>query len=295
MRAAMTHEEATQELSGLSLDVLDAIDRAAVLAHVVGCTLCTAELARLRRDAAQLLYVVDPLPMSDAQRERIRARLHERVEAQKRSTPPIAVAVDDADVIPLDRARAVRSDVGRSSRGGVPGWMALAAGIVAVASVGLLMRERASRRDLVASVQESQGERARSVAAADSLRGVVEDRDRLLAQLTGAQVQVVTLASTGTQAPSARMFWDQSVNAWTFVAHGLPQPKLGRCYQLWLVTPSAKISAGVFAPDATGDALVRATYELPAGSLAAVAVTDEPVAGSAQPTTVPIIVGTTTL
>jgi hypothetical protein len=37
--------------------------------------------------------------------------------------------------------------------------------------------------------------------------------------------------------------------------------------------------------------VVRATYALAKDSLAAVAVTDEPEAGSAQPTTLPFIVG----
>ena len=87
------------------------------------------------------------------------------------------------------------------------------------------------------------------------------------------------------------MFWDQSVDAWTFVAHNLPKPKTGRTYQLWLVTATQKISAGTFMPGVNGDAVVRATYALPKDALAAVAVTDEPEAGSAQPTTVPVIVG----
>jgi anti-sigma-K factor RskA len=73
------------------------------------------------------------------------------------------------------------------------------------------------------------------------------------------------------------------------VAHRLPAPAAGRAYQLWLVTASAKISAGTFSPDAGGDAVVRATYALPATALAAVAVTDEPAAGSAQPTTAPLL------
>jgi anti-sigma-K factor RskA len=88
------------------------------------------------------------------------------------------------------------------------------------------------------------------------------------------------------------MFWDQSVDAWTFVAHHLPAPKPGRTYQLWLVTPTSKISAGTFAPGTNGDAVVRAKYALPKNALAAVAVTDEPDSGSAQPTTAPFMVGT---
>ena len=125
----------------------------------------------------------------------------------------------------------------------------------------------------------------------DSLRAAIGTRDRMIANLTGPEVAVVTLAASSPRAPSARMFWDQSVNAWTFVAHNMPQPRPGRSYQLWLVTAGAKISAGTFTPDGQGNATVRATYALSKDALAAVAVTDEPGDGSPQPTTSPVMVG----
>ena len=86
------------------------------------------------------------------------------------------------------------------------------------------------------------------------------------------------------------MFWDQRHDAWTFVAHQVPMPKAGRTYQLWLVTPTAKISAGTFAPTPDGEVMMQATYALPKDSLAAVAVTDEPMGGSPEPTTQPFLV-----
>ena len=112
----------------------------------------------------------------------------------------------------------------------------------------------------------------------------------MIANLTGAQVAVMTLASAGPQSPTGRMFWDQAHDAWTFVAHRVPMPKPGRTYQLWLVTPTAKISAGTFSPKPNGDVMMRATYALAKDSLAAVAVTDEPGSGSAQPTTAPFLI-----
>jgi len=74
------------------------------------------------------------------------------------------------------------------------------------------------------------------------------------------------------------------------VAHHIPMPKSGRTYQMWLVTPSAKISAGTFMPSRDGEVMMQANYALPKDSLAAVAVTDEPMGGSAQPTTAPLLV-----
>ena len=88
------------------------------------------------------------------------------------------------------------------------------------------------------------------------------------------------------------MFWDQPTNRWTFVAYNLPPTAPGHTYQLWLVTrDQKKVSAGTFTPSDSGSAIVRATYALAPDSLAAIAVTNEPAGGSAQPTTTPFLVG----
>jgi anti-sigma-K factor RskA len=129
---------------------------------------------------------------------------------------------------------------------------------------------------------------AREHATGDSLRAAVLARDSLLAGITGRDVAVMTLTTSGTKAPFAYMFWDRRANTWTLIAHDMPELKAGRTYQLWLVTASAKISAGTFQPQ-NGDAVVRATYALPADQLKALAVTEEPAGGVPQPTSAPII------
>jgi anti-sigma-K factor RskA len=110
----------------------------------------------------------------------------------------------------------------------------------------------------------------------------------LLAGITGRDVALMTLTTNGTKAPFAYMFWDRRANTWTMIAHNMPELKAGRTYQLWLVTASAKISAGTFQPR-NGDALIRATYALPADQLKALAVTEEPAGGVPQPTGAPIM------
>jgi anti-sigma-K factor RskA len=168
--------------------------------------------------------------------------------------------------------------------------MFIAASLVAIGSVGLFLKSMGERDRLRDSLRVASAEGGTRALALDSLRAAVADRDRMIANLTGPNVAVMTLASADPASPSGRMFWDQAHDAWVFVAHNLARPKAGRTYQLWLVTPTAKISAGTFTPGATGDAIVRATYALPKDQLAAVAVTDEPESGSAQPTTTPFLV-----
>src|SRR5579884_2677774 len=162
-------------------------------------------------------------------------------------------------------------------------WIAAAASVLLVVSVGVLAsvaRDRENLRDALRA-EADRGEHART--AADSLRVAVMSRDSLIAGLTGRDVAMMTLTSNGTKAPYAHMFWDKAKNTWVLVAHNMPMPKPGMTYQLWLVTPTQKISAGTFQPK-DGDAMVRATYALPADQLKMLAVTEEPAGGMPQPT-----------
>ena len=300
----MTHEAAREALEALALDALDASERAAVIAHVAGCPTCQAELAALENAAGELALASRPLAMPPAQRDRIRARLMARAAADRGSerlmidtgargaAVPITReepvhAMRRPDVIPIGSAPSA-SAARRATSAST--WWAMAASVIAVLGVGAYLQGRGERDRLRDAAQVAVAERGARTAAADSLRAALEDRDRLIANLTGPQVAVMTLASAGPKSPTGRMFWDQAHNAWTFVAHNVPLPKAGRTYQLWLVTPTAKISAGTFAPGANGEVVVRATYALAKDSLAAVAVTDEPGSGSAQPTTAPFLV-----
>lgn len=281
---SMEHEQARDALGALALDALDADERVVVLAHVAGCAICQQEVLSLQATASQLAYAVKPVPMSSAQRERIRARLAGRVAADRAQPPEVHPSANSVILVPHPESATYAGPHWFESRAS---WLAMAASLVAAVSLATLYQVT-KERDNIRRTYQYTSARASQV---DSLRAAMEDRDRLIANLTGPQVAVVTLTSEGIRAPSARMFWDQSVNAWTFVAHNLPAPKTGRTYQLWLVTAKDKINAGTFSPDAKGDAVVRATYNMPKDALAAVAVTDEPSAGSAQPTTTPIIVG----
>ena len=318
MSTGMVHEMAREQLEAFVLDALSASERAEVLAHVARCVACQMEVAALQAAAAQLAYAVKPVPMPDSQRDLVRARLIARARAAGASAeaepapppppvvliptskaPPTAEGADAFHPSPRFHIMVPHSSAAEAAlhphrlrwMNSNAGWVAAAATFVAIVSSGMLYSVMRERDGLANALQVASTQWGGNVRAVDSLRLAVADRDRLIANLTGPRVAVMTLAANSAKSPSARMFWDQSVNAWTFVAHNLPRPKAGRVYQLWLVTANQKISAGVFVPQANGDAVVRATYALSPTALAAVAVTDEPDTGSAQPTTVPIIVG----
>jgi anti-sigma-K factor RskA len=126
---------------------------------------------------------------------------------------------------------------------------------------------------------------AQAILDQRALRASLDSNARMIDQLVGPAVQVVELTSSGERRPSGRMFWDQASDSWTFIAHDLPPLPAGRTYQLWLIDAGQqKISAGTFAPESNGNALVRAQYRLSPDSLAVVAVTEEPEGGVPQPT-----------
>jgi hypothetical protein len=162
--------------------------------------------------------------------------------------------------------------------------------IIGVGVMASILRDRENLREaLVGATASTQ----RSQQSSDSLRALVMYKDSLIAGITGRDVAMVQLTSSAARAPNAMMFWDHSRNGWTLIAHNLPMPRAGRTYQLWLVTPTAKISAGTFTPD-NGEAMVRATFALARDSLRAVAVTDEPAGGMPQPTGQYVVLGNAT-
>jgi len=91
--------------------------------------------------------------------------------------------------------------------------------------------------------------------------------------------------------PLGRMFWNHATNDWMMVTYGLPAPKPGKTYQVWLVTDKAKISAGTFRPDAQGRTVMHANYALARNALRAVAITEEPDGGVPAPTGPMVVVG----
>ena len=290
MMRELSHEEAFAALDATALDALDSAEREAVLAHADACESCRTELAALRAMAAQLAFaspaLADSAPTS---RERIRSRLTARAAADAKAR---GLNVERRPDLSTREYRAIRARINVLAWRRAE-WIALAASLLLIVGVGVMasvLRDRENLRDaLVGATATTQ----RSQHASDSLRALVMYKDSLINGITGRDVAMVHLTSTAARAPNAMIFWDRSRNGWTLVAHDLPAPQPGRTYQLWLVTPTSKISAGTFTP-INGEAMVRATYALARDSLRAVAVTDEPAGGVPQPTGQMVVVGSAT-
>ncbi len=265
MTRDMGHDAASELLAGAAFDALTAGEQAAVLAHAATCPECGPAFAELQAALGALGAGVPLRGGADVERRIAGVRV--RV---------------------LARARADRAPLGE----GAPRrrrWRdvaLLAAAALIVAWVVVRGRDR-----LTSALAAAERAAAGDSAALDSARHLLASRDREIQALTGANTLVVALSTNAAPAATALMFWNRGDNTWSFFAHRLASPPSGRTYQLWLVTPSAQISAGTFTPGPDGSAEVHATYALPADSLRAVAVTLEPAGGVARATGPVVIVG----
>ena len=283
MNREISHEEAWASLDAAALDALEPNEREAVLAHASECESCREELETLRAVVSQLALATPSGGTPIEALTRVKARLVARaaadaevrgMTAETRSPAPGRRASDQPEL----PARMISILAWRRAE-----WLALAASVLLIVGIGVLalvLRDRQNLRESVAAMSARDRQAAR---VADSLRSLLMSRDSLVAGITGRDVAVVQLTSSATRQPMAMMFWDRTKNEWTFVAHSLPMPPSGRVYQLWLVTPRTKISAGTFVPS-KGEVMMRATMTLSRDSVRAIAVTDEPAGGMPQPT-----------
>ena len=103
--------------------------------------------------------------------------------------------------------------------------------------------------------------------------------------LSSPQWRIIPLAGQGPapDAFSAKVYWDVRGNRWVVTADLPPAPE-GKVYQVWFVTPTANISAGLISPNKTGHGFTVVQFPSNAAPLAAAAITLEPEGGSQQPT-----------
>lgn len=269
--SATTHDEIRDLLAAYAMDLLGPEERASVLAHAAQCGTCTEEIESLRSTVGDLALAA-PDRSFDARRcNGVRSRLLARTAADRDARARLAAGklpereprmIRQAEIAPLPTASRWRL-----------AFMLLAAGVAGAILIGGAQLLRS--RDELAQARETESQQR-----------------RLIAGLMGPGVRVIELAAAEGRPGRARMFWDQRLGAWTFIAYELPVPPAGRAYQLWLITPGdRKVSAGVFTPSRDGNAVATATYPLGADSLAAVAVTEERAGGVAAPTGEIVLLG----
>jgi anti-sigma-K factor RskA len=218
-----------------------------------GCPRCAAELAGTRQ-------VVDLLPFG----------------------------LPAAEPSPMVKARLVKNVRRSMTAAGAPAlpfWMraATAAGVAAVLAAALTTGVLARRHATAVAALRSEIDRQGAELA--GMREQVRQARESIRLISAPGVLVVDLAGQGPRAGStARVFWDRSGDRWQLYAVNLPPSEPGKIYQLWLITATARISAGTFQATPAGEAAGTIAVPPDAGPVLAAAITDEPRGGSPQPT-----------
>jgi anti-sigma-K factor RskA len=241
------HDQFAEDLPLYALGALEAEQRTALENHLRDCNACRRELQQLEGDMALLsLSATGPAPPA-------------------RSRPRLMSAIANE---PRTRAVAER----RRSWA----WIPVLAAIIFAALTLFFWRDRETWKQRYAQLQQTNQQNAAQVEHAREVMALFTGPDALHVTLTAANVK---------PEPHGKALYRARDGMLMFIAGNLAPLPPDKAYELWLVPmKGAPMPAGMFKPDARGNAMVM-NPPMPKGMEAkAFAVTIEPEAGSATPT-----------
>ena len=251
------HRRFAEDLALYALGTLEGDEQVELEKHLKDCADCQHELQQLRSDAVLLaLSASGPAPP-----QRARGRLMNALTREPR--------------ISLEPA-----SMRRISWWPQMGWVTAAAAVVITA---ILWRTDASLSSRMANLQKEFNEQ----------QTVLQRAQEVAATLTATDALRVTIVSPKAAAqPQGRAIYVPGRSSLIFLANNMPALPARRAYELWLIPRSGSpIPAGVFKPDAHGNATV-VTPRLPQGVQAkSFAITVEPETGSQLPSSTPMMLG----
>jgi len=259
-----------EDLSLFAMQALSAEESVAVRAHLEACSDCRTELATVQGDLALVALGAEQhaLPAGAAQ------RFADRIAADAEETGRTATD----SVTSITQGKPVRRVYASIQ------WSLVAAMVIfafaLVLRIGSLNQELKAKNDLLAA------------QAASSARA-----QKVLEVLTATSAQHVVLAAANTHPqPTGRAVYLPEKGSLVFQANNLASIAPDKAYELWVIPANggAPIPAGLFRPDAAGNASV-VLPALPAGVPAkALGVTLEKAEGSATPTSPILLSGAAT-
>lgn len=268
------HHISQEDLTLYAMHALPAEQAAEIRLHVETCPACRAELEESAGDLALVALGVEQQPAPEGARERFLARM----AAESATAEPVSAGMRS----PEWAAQRLERQPQRRRAAWIP-WTAAA--VLAMVALALGFQIERLKREL----EQQAGVAARMSAASARAQEVVEI-------LTSPLAERVVLTAPKTPAePIGRAVYLPSRGALIFQASHLRSLPASRTYELWIIPAngSAPIPAGLFLPDAAGEASVILP-PLPLGIPAkAFGVTVEKQAGSDAPTAPILLSGAT--
>jgi len=256
-----------EDLSLYAMQALSESEAAVVRAHVETCSVCRDEVAQAAGDLALAALSAEQHPLPESARQ----RFVERVAADAKT----AGRASDAPGVPPVQAKPIRR-IYASVQWSLVGAMAVLA-FAMLLKIGDLNRE----------MKKLKADEAQQTAHAARAQQVLD-------VLTAATAQHVLLtAANAHPVPGGRAVYLASTGGLIFQANNLAAIPADKTYELWVIPADGKapIPAGLFRPDAAGDASV-VLPPLPSGVPAkAFGVTMEKATGSPTPTAPILLAG----
>ncbi|HTB98621.1 MAG TPA: anti-sigma factor [Terracidiphilus sp.] len=254
-----------EDLSLYGMQALSPEEAAVVRAHVENCEQCRNEAAEVAGDLALLALSVEQHPVPEGARQKFADRI--AADAAKKYS--------ESNVTSIDTAKPVRRVYSSIQ------WSAVAA--MLVLAFALMLKNGDLNRELKAKSDQLQQETTANARA-----------QQVLNLLTAKEAQhVVLTAANAHPAPSGRAVYLAATGGLLFQGNNLAAIPAEKTYELWVIPANgqAPIPAGLFRPDAAGNASV-VLPTLPSGVPAkAFGVTLERAEGSQTPTAPILLVG----
>jgi anti-sigma-K factor RskA len=249
-----------------ALGALDADDRAAFEAHLAsGCDACAKAVSEARWLVSHLVYLApEATPAKD-----VKDRLMQTVHAE-------------AGVVPITRQK--------RKKAAVPVW--LWAGVAAL----LLLTAYSSwdARRLQEQIRQTNERAAAELQRRKELEQELASAKRQAMILMDPASTRIALTSPNKDMPPLEAKWHAQLGL-VVMGHQMPKLANNRVLQLWLIPKDSNakpMSCMTFWPEPDGK-VAKVMADLPGSmeDMKALAITEEPMGGSPQPTSAPIWVG----
>jgi hypothetical protein len=252
----LSHEKPTEEIRELaalfSLGALTQHEASSFEAHVrEGCPVCEAEYYRFKHITAEIGLAANEAAAPDYIRELILARIERESLKEKPKVEP--EKEESAVRIPPSPAPRPILTQPVAKRSGVFPWMlaailAIAAGL----SFYFYHSEQAANDQLKVEMATARSDIKDLEILLDIQKGRRGELEQIISTVSKPETRILHLAGYE-RAPSTSgaILWDAPQNKCLIFGY-MPPPPQGKTYQLWYITPTAKIPSGFPKPDPAG-------------------------------------------